>query len=94
MANVSKKETFSFGCQILRRKFGRERRMELQACEAARAEGLHAQATEVRDFVSTLQVRSSRAGDVVGFGLDDLLGSFQKSGRRTKTVSKNASREF
>lgn len=60
--------------------------MELQAREAARAKGFRTQATEVRDFVSTLQVRSSRAGYVIGFRLDDLLGSFQKSGAELAAI--------
>ena len=67
-------------------KFGRERRMELQAREAARAKGFHTQATEVREFVSTLQVRSARAGEVIGFRLDDLLESFQKSGAELAAI--------
>ena len=67
-------------------KFGRERRMELQAREAARAKGFHAQAAEVREFVSKLQVRSARAGEVIGFRLDDLLGSYQKSGAELAAI--------
>ena len=75
-------------------KFGRERRMELQAREAARAKGFRTQAAEVREYVSTLQVRSARAGEVIGFRLDDLLGSFQKSGAELVAIGSEESTEI
>ena len=75
-------------------KFGRERRMELQAREAARAKGFRTQVAEARDYVSTLQVRSARGGEVIGFRLDDLLGSFQKSGAELVAIGSEESTEI
>jgi putative peptide zinc metalloprotease protein len=85
-ARVGKLLTEAQMSESLALKYGRERRAELQARETARAQGLRRQASEVKDSVSTLQLRSARAGNVIGFRLNDLLGSFQKAGAELAAI--------
>ena len=90
-----KKETFSSASQRKRAQPSFSLRPDAQNLSRSNSAGndawncRHARLHERKkcaNLVSTLQVRSARAGEVIGFRLDDLLESFQKSGAELAAI--------